>query len=178
MGGIGSNSNRNFISEEIRLALDKWARNPTNIRKASVGQNFVSLPSYSEFNQQQDNERAERIELFVNGSSIKSTIYRGIENLSEEDYNRFTTVGAIINQSGLSSWSTNKGIAVGHGKTGRAVVFVQQGAQNSRRLGNITGTGMESEVIMSSKEQQRVTRIEHSKYTTFVYTESVRRRKR
>lgn len=176
MGGRGSGATRGDISEETRLALDKWARNATQIKLASVGKNIVQMPFYSEFNQSQDNARAQVIEKFVEGSSVNSTIYRGIQNLSDKDYSKYTKVGATINQDGLSSWSTNKGTAVGHGMIGNAVVFVQQGSSNARRLGNIAGTDIENEVIMGSKARQVITRVEKENGITFVYTKDKKRK--
>lgn len=177
MGGRGNSASRNSISEETRNALDKWARNAAMIRRASIGANEVQLPFYSEFNQQQDNDRARLIEQFVEGSSVNSTIYRGVQNLSDEEYARLTKVGSTIDQQGLSSWSTNQGTAVGHGMLGNGITFVMEGAQNARKLGNITGTDTEKEVIMSSKEKQVITRVEKDKYTTFVYLRDKRRKK-
>lgn len=168
MGAIGTSSGA------LQRAFDQWARNPVMIRKASIGGNAISA-LYTEFNQRQDNERAALLEQYVHGHRVTRTIYRGVENLSNADYARYTTVGETIDQNGLSSWSLDRGIAVGHAQLGKSILFIQQGSSSARELGNMAGTGTEKEVIMSANARQVITRVEKRGSTTLVYTTDKRR---
>lgn len=153
------------ITEEQRLALDNWARNNKTIKKASAGKAEVKLPFYSDFNLAQDIDRAKAIETFIsNGKGVTSTIYRGVNNVSDEDYKKYTTIGNKVDQDGLSSWTTDE--RTGHlysqvGGVNNSIVFIKQGDKQSRKLGNIVGTDdAEHEVIMSAKATQVVERVE------------------
>lgn len=154
------------ITESI--ALNSWAKNPAGIRAASQGE--IHTGKLFEKVGLNDEAKAEVISNFVKGHSIKKTIYRGIQNLSQEVYDKYTKIGATITEKGLSSWSTDKGIAVGHGKLGNSITFVKTGSQNARSLSNKTGTDIEKEVILLDTET-KVKRIKNDKYTTFVYLE-------
>ena len=86
MGGRGGGGSRGLVLDaSIKSALTDWAKNASQIRLASIGENKVNGPFYTEFNQQQDNQRAEQIEKFIDGHSVKVTIYRGISDLSDEE---------------------------------------------------------------------------------------------
>lgn len=173
MGGRGGD-----LDISTKSALMGWARNASQIRLASIGENKVNGPWYTEFNQQQDNQRAAQIETFVGNHSVNVPIYRGISNLSDDDYERYTKVGSVIDQRGLSSWTTDKRIATGYGQYGKSIVFIQKGSSMARRLRNLTGTGGEGEVIMGSAARQYITKVEKHNGITYVYTEDKKRRER
>ena len=178
MGGRGSGGLRNngvntvisrHTGDEITedMALDSWARNATGIKQASQGEVYDSNVIFNKV-ALNDEAKAEVISNFVKGNSVKNTIYRGIQNLSQEDYDKYTKVGAVISEKGLSSWSTNKSTAVGHGMLGNSITFVKSGSQNARSLGNRAGTDIEKEVIVLNTRGV-VQRVRKSGSTTFVY---------
>lgn len=179
MGGRGGSGGRGFnLDGQLRSALNSWAKNNSQIRLASIGENKVNGPFYTEFNQRQDNQKAAQIESFVNNHAVSGTIYRGISNLSDQDYVKYTKVGSVINQKGLSSWTTDKRIAIGYGQYGKGIVFVQNGSSNAQRLGNLAGTSSEKEVIVGVKANQRIIKVEKQNGVTFVYTKDERRKGR
>ena len=178
MGGRGDGGTRGIMNNPLRSALNAWGKNASQIRLASIGENKPDGFRYTEFNRQQDNARAKQIEDFVDNHSVRGTIYRGISNLSDKDYVQYTTPNAIINQRGLSSWTTDKRIATGYGQYKNGIVFVQKGSGNARRLGNLAGTNTEREVIVGSKARQRVIKVEKRNGITYVYTQDERRKRR
>lgn len=186
-GGIITKGPANLVNKHIKFiesdredgitlhsSLETWARNPNGIRKASTGvKPDGSIRSIS----QGEVVKSEIIEQYIKDSpKVKKTIYRGVHDLSDEDFKRYTKVGNEIDQRGTSSWSTDRGVAMGnvHGSNNNNLLFIQQGSNNARRLTDAyTGTSSEKEVIMSSKASQRVVRTEDGKFYTRVFVEEV-----
>lgn len=150
-----------------QMALDSWAKNASGIKAASKGEKYDgNLFGKVALN---DEAKAEQIINFVNGSKVNDTIYRGIENLDEDTYKQYTTIGSEVDEKGLSSWSLNKGTASGSGRIGRGITFIKEGStENARKLGNRTGTGIENEVIVYN-HKAKVVKVEKDKYTTWVW---------
>lgn len=111
-----------------------------------------------------DNAKAQQILNYVQGNTVKQDIFRGLENLSEADYSKYTTIGTIVNFKGLDSWTTDKSVAVSYGKNGNAVVFIKQTpTQNARSIGNKAGTGTEKEVI-ANNFKGKISKVEKEQY--------------
>lgn len=158
-----------YTGDEITLemAIDSWQRNATGIKAASQG-----LTHEQDFRKVglNDEAKAQQLQNYVKGHTEKRTIYRGIGNISDEQYKNYTTKGATIQERGLSSWSTEEAVAVQRGsyKGGNSVTFVKTSpTKNTRALGKPYSTG-EKEVI-GSNIKGTVTRVKKGKYTTLVY---------
>ncbi len=153
-------------------SLDSWARNASGIRRASNGER----PNNSIWSVTENQVvKSEIIEQYIKDNpKINKTIYRGVGDLSDEDFKKLTTIGNEIDQKGTSSWSTDKGTAVGRTTGKNGVLFVQEGSNNARKLADaFTTTDIEAEVIMSVKARQRVVKTENMDNYTKVFVEEV-----
>ena len=146
----------------IKMALDSWAKNAGNIRKASNGVKYDTSKLLGNIGIN-DEAKAEVIEKWIQqGPEIKDTLYRGLKKLSDEDYKALTTVGNTVNQKGLSSWTKTKRVGVGFTGEGKSVVLVQKGGKSARSLD--LANMDEEEVIMSSNVAQKIVKVEHTEY--------------
>ena len=153
----------------LQMALNSWAKNANGIKAASIGTKYDgSVFGKVALN---DEAKAEQITAFVKGHKTLVPIYRGVQNLSDEDYKRYTKVGADVSEKGLSSWTTDKGVATGHGRLGKGITFIKTSpTDNARGIGNRVGTDIENEVI-GLDVLGKVKKVEKDKYTTYVYLE-------
>lgn len=178
MGWITKNGHHIWVDEDTtivsqhsgdeittKMALEGWAKNSTGIKAASKGEKYTgALFGAVGMN---DEAKAQLITQFVKGHKINKPIYRGIKDVSEKDYKKYTKVGSEVSEKGLASWSLDKGTAVGRGANG--ITFVKDTpTTNANALGNRTGTDIEQEVIVLD-HKAKVTKVEKAKHTTFVY---------
>ena len=171
---LNGDNNKPIISKHsgdeisLSLALDTWARNASGIKAASRGEQYDgSVFGRVGLN---DEAKAEQIQRFVKGHTEKNTIYRGLEDISDEQYKQYTKVGSDYKEPGLSSWSTDKKTATGYGTHGKNnIVFIKESAtKDARSIGNRVGTDTEKEVIVDTMKS-KISKVEKSKYTTYVY---------
>ena len=170
---FNSDNNKPIISKHsgdeitLKMSLESWAKNANGIRHASMGEKYDgSVFGKVGLN---DEAKSEQIINFVKGNSVNEPIYRGISDITDTDYTKYTKVGSEVEEKGLSSWSTDKRIAVGYGQYNNGITFVKESnTSNAHKLGNRTGTDSENEVIVYDNKS-KIVRVKKDKYTTYVY---------
>lgn len=178
-GGGGSKYNNDEMVDAIeRFTSDQYE----NIRKASRGEKIMSVKFdlATKTRKQIDvtdryKNMADAIEQYIaEDSKVTSTLYRGI---TVDDKTLATyKPGKVIEQQGVSSWSTRLSTAENFGaesgtKTNKVVFVEPKGTKKGR---NVTDKSMASkmdkdEVLQSVKNKQKIDKVERKKNITYVY---------
>lgn len=167
-----SEEDDNDLGVTLWSTMDSWSRNSSDIRRASRGETpndsiySVAITSPT---------KSRKLEQFIKDKPIISKpMYRGIHDLSDEDFKKVTTVGNTIDQLGLSSWSLNESTAsFFRGYNKNSLMFVMLGgSKQARKIGDIYDlVSTEGEVILSAKSRQKVVGVKTDNrgyYTVFL----------
>ena len=181
--GGGSGGGLKYSDDEMVDAIERFTSDQyDNIRKASRGEKIMSVKFdlATKTRKQIDvtdkyKNIADAIEQYIaEDSKVASTLYRGI---TVDDKTLATyKPGKVIDQKGVSSWSTKLSTAenfgVESGANTNKVIFVEpRGTKKGR---NVTDKSMaakmdKDEVLQSVKNKQKIDKVERKKNVTYVY---------
>jgi SPP1 gp7 family putative phage head morphogenesis protein len=159
----------------------------TEIRKASNGEEIyatkfdVKTKTRTQINVTEKYKNdAEAIEVFIYESpKVKEPLYRGI-TVDDKTLEQFK-VGEVINQHGISSWTTYQKTADNFGriteKTPNKVIFVEkEGTEAGRDITDMSlAKGYDkNEVIQSAYTEQEIIEIKEKNGITYIYVKEVK----
>ena len=180
---LGGNGGSKHSNDEMVDAIERFTSDQYDkIRKASIGEKIMStkFDLATKTRKQIDvtnryKNMADAIEQYISeDSTVKSTLYRGI---TVDDKTLATyKAGKVIDQKGISSWTTKLSTADNFGaesgaKTNKVIFVEPKGTKKGR---NVTDKSMASkmdkdEVLQSAKSKQKIDKVEHKKNVTYVY---------
>lgn len=183
MSGGGGSGGAKYSDDEMMDAIERFTSDQYgNIRKASRGEKVmgVKFDLATKTRKQIDvtdryKNMADAIEQYIaEDSKVTSTLYRGI---TVDDKTLATyKPGKVIDQQGVSSWSTRLSTAESFGVEDSAkankVIFVE--TKGTKKGRNVTDISMASkmdkdEVLQSAKNKQKIDKVERKKGITYVY---------
>lgn len=149
----GKRSSISYTEDELKQSILNYAKSDfTKIRNNQMTGTY--------------NRDAEILEDYISKKSDDRTLYRGIK-MSYADVNSID-VGDIINQNGISSWTTSTVISESFATTmardGASVIFVlESGTKKGADISQLKGAGRrrETETLVSKKSKQKVTSIDY-----------------
>ena len=127
---------------------------------------------FTEIRNGKNKESAEAIESFIKGSPKwpeEKSLFRGVN--TSEDFISSLSVGGGIDMKGISSWSSEEGVAKKFTKAGYATgigsakeqgsgaIFILKKSKNSTAVSHLSEVPHESEVVLSGKVKLKVTSI-------------------
>lgn len=125
-------------------------------------------------------QKANEIEKFIEHSPTWSggTLYRGItiENDKFDAFIQLHKKGALIDQRGVSSWTTSKGTAENFASSGgtiKKVMFELPGTKMGTSINHLSNTAGEQEVLISAFANAKVKSVKKDKYGVLIKLEEV-----